>query len=423
MSSFFDLYFDFVQDNTESPIMYHRWSAISALGAMLEKNFYFTHGHYRINPNLYTMLIGTPGTRKSSAIKLITKLVVEAGYHNIAADKTSKEKFLEDLAAVNNIGAISSSMGSFLDKPLFGSDAVDPASMLVAADEWNDFTGTGNLEFYSLLGTLWDKQDDYHYKTKAGDTVIPDPVVSILSGNTPVGFAAAFPTDIIGQGFFSRLLLIYGEPTGKRIAFPEEPDPLKRLEITKKLQKIRASIRGKAEITAEAKRMLESIYENYKPLPDPRFDSYGNRRFNQLIKLCLIHSAARESKLIEKEDVLLSNTILTFTENYMPKALGEFGKSKNADVSHKVMTALNATDTPLRIPELWEQLNTDLEEIRILADIIRNLVEANKVQRVDFVDSAGAAQKGFLPKKHIRATKGLYVDYSLLTEEERKVQY
>lgn len=410
--SFFDSYFQFVRGNTEAPMSYHRWSAITAIGAILEKNFYLPHGHSRINPNLYAMLIGNPGTRKSSAIKLITNLVKDAGYKNIAADKTTKEKFLEDLGATSF--SLSGGFESFLDRDL--EYRGDPASVLISADEFNEFAGVGNLEFYALLGSLWDKNGDYHYKTKAGETIIPDPVVSMLGGNTPVGFATAFPSEIIGQGFFSRLILVYGEPTGTKIAFPEEPDDKLKMDLINFIMAIRTTVKGKAVLSKEAHSALEYIYTNYNGVFDPRFESYTNRRFNQLIKLCLIHAAARLSTVVDIEDVVLANTILSYTENHMPKALGEFGKSKNSDVMHKLMVALDSTNEPLTLKELWAFVSNDLDSLADLANIIRNLAEADKIQKV--------GDKGFLPKKKVQAAiHGKFIDFSLLTDEEQNISY
>ena len=413
---FFSKYLSYVGGSTESPITYHRWSAITALGSLLEKRYYLTLGHTQINPNLYVMLIGNPGTRKSSAIKLITSLVKESGYPNIAADKTTKEKFLEDLAAINNVKVTNGlEFESFLDRELDYKG--DPASILISADEFNEFAGAGNLEFYALLGSLWDKKGDYNYKTKTGETVIPDPVVSLLGGNTPTGFATAFPSDIIGQGFFSRLLLIYGEPTGNKIAFPEPPDPQLSKEIMEFLLAVRTTVKGEANIHPEAKKLLEEIYVSYVGLSDPRFESYTNRRFNQLLKLCLIHSAARLDTTIYVDDVILSNTILTYAETYMPKALGEFGKAKNSEVAHKIMVILDNTDTPLSIREIWQHVVNDLNNLQDLAEILRNLAEAKKIQKVE-------EPSGFLPIKNTKASNtGKYIDYTLLTEEEQNVQY
>ena len=83
---------------TECPTFFHRWTAISCLSAWLGRQIHFHLGHFTIYPNMYIMLIGNPGTRKSSAIKIGSKLLRQAGYTTFAARKTRQEKFLLDLA-------------------------------------------------------------------------------------------------------------------------------------------------------------------------------------------------------------------------------------------------------------------------------------------------------------------------------------
>ena len=110
---FFSAYLSYSSD-TEVPINFHRWAIISALGAFLGRQYYFQHGAFSIHPNMYTMLIGSPGTRKSTAIKLVKKLLNDAGYETIAADKTSKEKFNCLSYSIDNCLAIAKPSRIFL---------------------------------------------------------------------------------------------------------------------------------------------------------------------------------------------------------------------------------------------------------------------------------------------------------------------
>ena len=73
------LYIDFV-GKSEAPTILHRWSFISMLGAVIGRRFIFKHGHSIIRPNLYTVLIAEPATRKSTAIKIAKRLAVDAGF-------------------------------------------------------------------------------------------------------------------------------------------------------------------------------------------------------------------------------------------------------------------------------------------------------------------------------------------------------
>jgi len=410
-NDFFSQYFSYVED-TECPKFYHRWCALSGVAALLGRDYFLQHGHFTLNPNMYTMLIGVPGTRKSTAIKLMKKVLTVAGYENFSADKTSKEKFLLDLhEQLEEEGDIS----SLMDSNLWGDDDASskaPAEMYVAADEFNDFIGSGNIEFISLLGSLWDYEGTYTSKIKNGKSVsIPNPTINILGGNTSAGFSIAFPTEILGQGFFSRLLLIYGEPTGRKITFPKQPSPEERNALATYMRAIKDTCRGAAVLSQKAETLLDKIYTQWTSLDDVRFENYSNRRFTHLLKLCLIVSAARLSKEVSEEDVIHANTVLAHTEHLMPKALGEFGKSRYSDVSQKIITILERATKPVPATQLIKEIHSDVDNMQIGMEIIKGLQIADKI----FVVNGGYMAK----KRKQKEMDSELFNASILTEEER----
>jgi len=407
---FFSLYLKYTSQN-ECPTFFHRWTAITSLGAYLGRNIYFPFGHDQLHPNMYVMLIGSPGTKKSSAIKMGAKLLKQAGYTTFAAKKTRQEKFLMDLAEQSEEF---DSADDMMDANLWGDDLESkaPAECFVAADEFNNFIGVGNLDFMSILGELWDYDGVYDYKLKNSKSVhIPDPTISILGGNTPTNLNSCFPSEAIGQGFFSRLLFIYGEPSGVKFTFPPPPDEELKLKLIEKLHHIKQAMVGEITMDDESIALLDEIYHKWEGLDDVRFEHYANRRLTHLIKLCLVVVASRVSKLITRADVIYANTLLTFTEQLMPKALGEFGKAKNSDVAHKIMQLLDATDTPIPLQAIWKHVHNDLDRREQLIELIGNLQLAEKIQSLE---------AGFLPRKQVRE-KGVEgaVDWSLLTKAER----
>jgi hypothetical protein len=416
---FISEYISYASESSEVPATFHRWAVISGIGAMLGRQYYFNHGHFTLYPNTYCMLIGSPGTRKSSAIKLMKKILIEAGYNTIAADKTTKEKFLMDLAGETGEENKKLSPDELLDQNLFGDSDGSPgadAEIFIMADEFNDFFGNGNIEFISLLGTLWDYSGVYKNRIKNGKSIaVTNPTISILGGNTPTGFSLAFPTEILGQGFFSRILLIYGEPNGKRIAFPKAPSQQSTYNLIKSLKELRLHALGAATLTTTAERLFEKIYSHRIHVDDVRFESYSNRRFTHLIKLALITSAARRSSRMEEQDIIYANTILTYVEQLMPKALGEFGKAKHSDVSHKIISLAESAEHVITFKEIWRHVNNDLEKMQDLSTLLQNLVAADKLQAVP-------GGKGFLPRRRvIEYSDSSLFNYELLTEEERKL--
>jgi len=370
------------------------------------------------------MLLGEPAARKSTSVKMLRKLLASSGYGNFAADKTSKEKFLLDLEGitedVETYGKRKTDNKGYdpiTAENLWGAEGTDPREVFIVADEFNEFAGSGNMEFYTTLGNLWDYDNPtqpFTQRLKNSRSVsIYQPTISLLSGNTPELFARAFPPEAIGSGFLSRLLLIHGERSGRRITFPPPPDLVLGESLTSHFRALREYKPGEVTKSIGAEKLLDKIYQEEEPPTDVRFKAYQQRRFTQLMKISLILAVARFQSQIEEENVLEANTILSHAELLMPKAMGEFGKSKNSDIANKVISVIERATRPITIKEIWVQVHRDLPSPKELPDILAGLVQADKLQIV-----TGQRHNGYLPKKAPRR-EPKYVDWNLLTQEER----
>lgn len=404
-----DIYLRDYVDKTESTTIHHRWAFLGATAALLGRRFYLPFGHWNIYPNMYLMLMGEPATRKSSAISIAEKLLRKTGYETIASGKTSAEKFLMDLAKISP-----DDKGSKKELQLHDLWQEDdsPHELMVIADEANNFFGLGNYNFISIMGELWDCKEEQPVRFKNSTSfVIKEPCVNILSGNTQTNFCLAFPPEIIGQGFFSRLLLIHADPSGRKITMP--PPPPKDIEgiLIDRLKKMYLTVTGEATLTPEAYEAIDYIYKNQPPLDDVRFSNYAGRRLTHMLKLCMLYTALELRTTIELEDVILANSTLTFAENRMPSALGEYGKGKHSEVTAKIISLLDKTTKPLTAKDIWSMgISSDLEKISQLGEILMGLKLADKVQDV---------QGGFMPKRKMARDKGKYLDFSQLLESER----
>ena len=399
-------------DKTECPVVYSRWSAIVGLGALLGRTTWINHGHFNIYPNIYAMLVGTAGARKSTSIKLIQSLLRGAGYHKFSPNKVKAETFLKILA--DDTAGDSSSAEDFLWKDVSSGEY---SELFVTADEFNNFIGVGNLEFMSILGELWDFVGEYKNPLATKKSVyINNPTISILAGNTPTALHLCFPTEALGQGFFSRILFIYSDPRNVRIPFPEKPEEAKTNYFTSKLLDLRDRKFGPIRMTKDAVKMLEHIYIKGSGIEDTRFDSYNTRRFTHLLKICIVVFAAdlESPQFIEPKHVRYANTVLTHAEKFMPKALGEFGRARNSDVGHKIVQLLASADRPLILKDIWAHVSQDLDKISVLTELLQGLVMADKIQLVGGL--------GFISKKAVvDSGNDDTVDFSLLTREEREM--
>lgn len=413
---------DFIQEylqycrGTEVPIFYRRWCAIVGVAGILGRSAWVKFGASNIYPNVYCMLMGESGARKSTAIKDIARLLRKLGYPHIAPSKSSKEGFTVEMSEISLPPAPENS-SSILEQNLFGpaTEDMNPAEIFVAADEFNAFMGQGNLDFASHLGDWWDHEGIYRYKMKnSKEIAFKSATINILGGNTIENLMDCFPAQILSQGFFSRMIFVHSEKLNVKIHEPRAPLDEETEVVLKFAGRIKALCTGEFQITSEANDTLRLIYDTYLPLEDIRFKSYSNRRYTHLLKMCIIHAAARESTEISHEIVVLANTVLNYTEQFMPKALGEFGASRGSSTAHKLVRVIDDAAGIVTHKDLWKHVYQDLESMTTMFDILKNLIQADRIQSL---------KGGFLPNKTtVHGTYEGLVNYGLLTEEERNAK-
>jgi hypothetical protein len=384
-------YLAFTQD-TESPKQFHRWAIISAVAAKLGRNIHIPFGHGNIYPNMYVMLVGVPAARKSTSIKISQKLVASSGYQNFAFTKSSREKFLmdfeigfqnvsqmekTDVAAILAKELTPLDMMALMDQPSFPTDPC--SEVFICCDEFVDFIGQKNINFINTLTTLWDNLDNYPERLKNSKSVnIKRPTINLLGGITPVSFSTAMPAEVVGQGFMSRVLLVYAEPNKRKITFPKLPDETLKEKLSQLLRHV-GQLRGQCTLKPDAASLIDAIYQGYHNIPDVRLQYYCARRLDHLLKLCMTIAAMHNTLLISKDHVIEANTILVHTENYMSKALGEFGEAKNAKATQKIIEILTQANEPISTEDLWVTVSQDLDRFQAMGEILQNLVVAKKI--------------------------------------------
>jgi hypothetical protein len=190
-----------------------------------------------------------------------------------------------------------------------------------------------------------------------------------------------------------------------------------RVQLVDYFQAIRLGSRGPITISDEAFQLFDGIYKSWGELPDSRLITYGSRRQTHLLKLLIVTACADLRTEISAEDVILANTILTYTETYMPKALGEFGKSKNSPVSQTVLETINQGEAigGITAREIFKAVAQDVDGMNELVNILIKLTSSGKVKSVD-----SQGQVIFLPVKKKLEVKNEFVNMNLLWEYKLK---
>ena len=392
-------------ENQEAADFSYLWAGLSCIAAQLARNVYIPFGNGKIYPNLYVMFVGDPGKRKSTAIKDLKKRIKAAGYQNICGDKVTMQKYLLDLAGVGEGSIEDSNITEFnLGITLGANDYVES---YINQDEFSDFIGINNYPFISLLGNFWDIDEPYVYRTKNGQSIeIPSPIVNILGATTPSQFNTIFPPAISEQGFLSRLIIVNIPESKRKIARPLPSDANVVEKAVDGLKAVR-KLSGELVMSDAVWAKLEEIYLSWQPVEDTRFAHYSTRRHTQLLKLCILATCSRYTIEMSVDDVVFANTLLSFTEHFMPQALGQFGKNKDGDVNSKVISYLRSSfPTAKSLQDIIIPISTETDVLS-LQKILTNLVVAEKV--------VATSNGKYLPKlPSYKDIKTSHVDWSML---------
>ena len=392
-------------ENQEAADFSYLWAGLSCIAAQLARNVYIPFGNGKIYPNLYVMFVGDPGKRKSTAIKDLKKRIKAAGYQNICGDKVTMQKYLLDLAGVGEGSVEDSNITEFNLGITLGTN--DYVESYINQDEFSDFIGINNYPFISLLGNFWDIDEPYIYRTKNGQSIeIPSPIVNILGATTPSQFNTIFPPAISEQGFLSRLIIVNIPESKRKIARPLPSDASVIEKVVDGLKAVR-KLSGELVMSDAVWDKLEEIYLSWKPVEDTRFAHYSTRRHTQLLKLCILATCSRYTIEMSVDDVIFANTLLSFTEHFMPQALGQFGKNKDGDVNSKVISYLRSSfPTAKSLQDIIIPISTETD-VMSLQKILNNLVVAEKI--------VAASNGKYLPKlPSYKDIKTPHVDWSML---------
>jgi hypothetical protein len=207
---------------------------------------------------------------------------------------------------------------------------------------------------------------------------------------------------MIGGGFTSRCIFVYGHDKQNLIAYQDSYGSLTDVSIadnlTRDLEKI-STLSGAYTLAPDARewgtkwyedffhKTNEKMQENYAHLEDARFDGYRARKQAHMHKLAMVLSAAkRDSLVIELEDLIEADEILTATEREsLPAIFQKIGQVESARIVDRMLELLRASRRLPKATIVRELMR--IAEPRIVNDVIAGAVAAKAVRLLQFGDS------------------------------------
>ncbi len=387
-------------EETESPRIFHIWSAIFGISSSLGRRCHLPFGTFDIYPNQYILLVGTPGTRKTTAANQSKRVLKSSSGVRFAPSDTGGQR--QGLVLALQGGADDSK--EFLGAAELGSqslglmslteleqvtndpedeharfiDEADKHHIAVVASEFSRFIGQNNHSMLDFLGERYDGED-YEYQTRQTHIKLKNTLMNLLACTTPASINISLPPQAGAHGFLSRMILVYGARKYKSVARPMAPDVELVGRVKDRLSFAYYNLAGAFDETADGRAYSESLYGYALEISDSRFGYYNERRYTHLIKLAMCLAASRGDRVITKDDYEESHRILRATERGMPDALGEFGMNPLAMLKQEILEQMRANQGPLSLEQIVAMFSRDARSHEI-TEVMNDLIRMGQVK-------------------------------------------
>ncbi len=321
MSNFFAFYDDYVK-STEPPPNFHAWSAMGAISALLGKKCFIPQGHFTVFPNLYIVLVGDPGTRKSTAMNIAKRLVRLVPQVPIAPESSSREAMIDSMADSKVVATMNNKDVSYWQNSAF-------------ATEMQEFLGGKHINqaMVGFLTAIWDEPIFKERTRKGGEVIIHNPYFSLLGCCTPEWMNTKLKQDVITDGFSRRTIFALESELNTLNPWPESTpeqiENLAKLEI--EVNRI-FDITGLFTLTKEAREYYDYRYihtrEESKNF-SPKVQNYFSSKHILALKLGMCLSAGIDSRrVISSEVIKLAFKFLEQSERSLDAVFSGVGRNE-----------------------------------------------------------------------------------------------
>lgn len=323
-------YMEYTKES-ESPDGYHIWTALSCLASVCRRNVWLDQGIYLLFPNLYVALVGPPGrTGKSTAIRMGRRLITQVPGVKMGPDSCSREQLIRDLA---------------------NSKMNNQCCLTVHSTEFSSIIDLSGIQMIQFLTDIFDC--DYHnpkgwrYETKTqGKDELVNPCLNMLVGTTPSYIADSMPDNVIGHGFTSRTIFVYGDKERQINPRPKEPGREIMVALVTDLQRI-AGLFGEFHWDASGIATYDGFYrELYTNAPDDhRMEGYHWRKKIHVLKVAMLLSLAeRDELLLDEKVIVAARQFLDMIEGPMSRTFSAVGKYDRASDLERIGSQVVAAE-------------------------------------------------------------------------------
>jgi Protein of unknown function (DUF3987) len=356
VNSWFARYMDFARTREESADCYLIGAIIPVVAAILGRKIAFAWGDRLIYPNLFAMLAGKPGDRKSSAINLAEKVA-----HKVLDPK----QFLPDaMSAEALFDEYDEEKSGSPDKILIADDA-NPFLGLLQKTNYGERIGQRLLNLYDCKGLYESFRRNEENNNNSRRNIAETSTCIVLGATFNI---CQFHGHGIRSGLQRRVLYYIAEKHGRLIAMPPASAHLEFLEIIEKLKKLSEIPRHFFSFGEEALKIWTEFQKNNRQRMHN--EGFGNEahvsRLNgqpeQVIKLAMIFEISvwleKDGELPAEISAETLKTSIEHSEQCLAaaKALESISTRAEIQTEADTLVAKIAVDFPHEQNDGWIEL-------------------------------------------------------------------
>lgn len=316
----------------ESPKSFMVWSGLTAVSAIVNNKVWIDKGGlYNLYPNIYVMLIGPSGLRKSFPPMVMRRLVAMVGNTRIIAGRSSVQQIISKLSkatALPGKGIIKDAIG-YINAGELATSLVRDQDALTLLTDLHD--GNYNKE--------------WSYNLKSGTDELKNICITMVGAINPELFGDFISQKEIGGGFIARNFLIYETRRSQKDALlrKKDKDEIDYAVLVDHLMKI-TKLHGEFEIQEDAMVLYEDWYEAFDPESMDDRTGSANRIHDQILKVAMLLALCErdDSLVITKSEMEKAFALCTQSTASVTRVLAGTGIHVDAPKIKLVMDRLRA---------------------------------------------------------------------------------
>lgn len=275
-------------DGLGVPTAFRQWAAISLLSAAVEQRVWVTTGRPSrpLYPNQYIFLVAHPGVGK-------TRIINEG--RRLAHDLSTLFMAPVSMTFASLVDALGKAKREIIRQPE-GSSTYN--SLYITADELGAFMHKYEPEMIDGLSAFYDATP-YSQERRTGDLKIKiqSPQLNVIAGSTPQNLMSFLPERAWGQGFTSRIIMVFSDERLRVDDFGDHEGG-SMADLLGDLKTI-ATLYGAFHVTPKYKDAVNTWRDGGEaPVPaHPRLTHYATRRRVHVYKLSMVASLDRDNGL------------------------------------------------------------------------------------------------------------------------------